>query len=87
MKDRIIKRCPKCGGRIVVSHLYQTSHNHTITQKGKLSKGFKRDGEHSMECSIASCIFAPDECDVSWNADDFYIDSKDRFHDLKYGEE
>lgn len=76
------KCCPKCGGTIVVSYLYQTSHDYRITKSGKLSKRFTRDGENSMDCGIAACS----ACDVRWEMGDFYIED-DCFCDCKYVED
>ncbi len=75
------KRCPLCGGKIRVSFLYQTSHDYVLTQKGRLSKRFTRDGEHDLEAAIAHCL----SCDASWDTDDFYVDNG-MFFDWKYME-
>lgn len=83
MRDGIKRKCcPKCGDTIVVSELYQTSHDYRVTKRGKLSKRFTRDGEHSIECAIASCR----NCGTAWEADDFYIQN-DCFYDLLYEDE
>lgn len=77
------KCCPKCGGVIVVSYLYQTSHDYEITRKGKLSKRFTRQDEGSLEVAVAGCR----DCDAYWDADSFYIDADDTFWDCKYVED
>lgn len=79
--------CPKCGGRIVVSFLYQLSYDYTITKRGKLSKRYKVTTPGPMEVAIAACEHAPDRCRVIWEADDFVIDENERFVDYKYCEE
>ena len=87
-RDGIIRKvCPLCGGKIVVSDLYQISYNHTVTKSGKLSKKYSVSSPGSMEVSIAACENAPDGCKASWDADSFFIDEKDRFVDLQYPDE
>lgn len=77
------KCCPKCGGTIIVSFLYQTSHDYKLTKKGKLSKSFTRSGEGSMEAAIASC----ESCPARWEADEFSIEADGTFLDMKYEED
>ena len=79
-------RCPLCGGRIVVSDLFQISHDYVVTAKGVLSKRFTKSAEGSIECMIAACKNAPDNCLANWDADSFYIDEKGHFYDHKYGD-
>ena len=76
------KCCPKCGGKIRVSFLYQTSHDYVLTKRGKLSKRFTRDGEHELEVAIATCV----ACDADWDTDDFYVEDG-CFYDWKYSDE
>lgn len=77
------KCCPKCGGTIEVSFLWQFSHDYTITKRGKLSKRYTIGREGPMEVSIANCL----SCDVRWEADEFALDADDTFWDYKYEEE
>lgn len=77
------KCCPKCGGTIIVSFLYQTSHDYRVTKKGKLSKTFTRPGEGPMEVAIAACEDWP----ARWEDGDFYIDEDGTFWDQKYEED
>lgn len=77
-------RCPLCGGRIIVSDLYQVSHDHVITKSGVMSKRFTKGPEGSIECMIAACEHAPDDCPAIWDADSFDIDGKGYFYDNKY---
>lgn len=79
---KIIKCCPKCGGAIEVSHLYQYSYNQIVGKRGKLLKKVKKYNCGSLEYSIANCTNA--ECDVNWGVGDFIIDDNDRFVDYKY---
>lgn len=78
-----INCCPKCGGTIVVSYLYQTSHDYVLTKRGKLSKRFTRPGEGALDESIAACR----DCDAYWEVGDFFIDEDDTFDDFKYTED
>lgn len=77
------KCCPKCGGTIIVSFLYQTSHDYRLTKKGKLSKTFTRSGEGPMEVAIAAC----ESCPARWEDGDFSIEGDGTFMDLKYEED
>lgn len=72
--------CPVCGGKIVVSFLYQTSHDYTVTARGRLSKRFVRRGEYDMEVAVASCK----SCDAYWDANSFVVDEFGCFWDDKY---
>lgn len=80
----IRKCCPICGGRIIVSDLYQVSYDYTIGKRGIISKRFKKSRHASIEASIAACENAPDRCEVYWDCDSFIIDEKGRFLDFKY---
>ena len=77
------KCCPKCGGTIIVSYLYQTSHDYRLTTKGKLSKKFTRQSENSMEVALASC----EDCPARWEDGDFFIEADGTFWDRKYEED
>ena len=83
----IRKCCPLCGGRIIVSDLYQISYNYAMTKSGKLSKQYSVSSPGSMEASIAACENAPDRCTASWDTDSFIVDEKGRFIDLLYKNE
>lgn len=78
--------CPHCGGKIIVSVLYQRSYNHTVGKSCKLLKQYKISGDCPMDCWLASCERFLESCDVHWEADEFGIDSKGRFIDFKYEE-
>lgn len=77
-----IKNCPKCGGTIEVSFLYQYSINRRIGKRGKLLK--KKAGVFCgyTDACIAHCT--NDKCNVNWEADEFYLDNDEQFVDLKY---
>lgn len=87
MNGIVRKRCPMCGGRIIVSDLYQISRDHYITAKGVISKRGKDRGPYSMEASIAACENAPDNCAAQWDTESFCIDEHGRFVDWLYTEE
>ena len=80
------KVCPLCGGKIVVSDLYQLSYDYVVTRTGKKSTKRKVSRPGSMEVSIAACENAPDACNAIWDADEFFIDESNRFIDCKYVE-
>lgn len=74
-------RCPLCGGRIVVSFLYQYSFDYIVGRKGRLRKtGRRRDGG-PMEVAVAGC--ENEACDAYWDSDDFFLESG-VFVDCKY---
>ena len=78
-----IKCCPKCGGTIIVSYLYQISHDYVLTKRGRLSKRFTRTPEGPMDASVASCR----NCGLYWEVGDFAIDADGSFVDFKYTED
>ena len=51
----VIKCCPLCGGRIVVSNLYQYSLDYTMRKDGKIGKRYKRGEDGAVDVSLASC--------------------------------
>lgn len=51
----VIKCCPLCGGRIVVSNLYQYSLDYTMRKDGKIGKRYKRGDDGAVDVSLASC--------------------------------
>lgn len=73
--------CPLCGGKIVVSFLYQYSLDHIVGRNGRLRKTFKKTEGGPMEVAVAACS----ECEAFWDADSFDI-YDDVFYDFKYGE-
>lgn len=81
------KCCPLCGGRIIVSDLYQVSYDYFITKSGVISRKHKTSRPASIEASIASCENSPDKCRAYWDTDSFFVDMKGRFVDLQYDEE
>lgn len=73
-------RCPLCGGKIVVSFLYQYSLDHVVGRNGRLRKTFKKAEGGPMEVAVAACS----DCEAYWDADDFDI-FDNVFYDQKYG--
>lgn len=82
-KGILRRRCPLCGGKIVVSDLYQVSYDYTITHAGVISKKHTTSLPMSMDASVAACENAPDRCPMTWDTDSFAIDERGRFVDYK----
>ena len=80
-QGKIRKKCPLCGGNIIVSELFQLSQNHKLTKSGKLSKRYTQTDAMPEDISLASCS---SNCGASWEVDDFTITPEGYFLDLKY---
>ena len=76
--------CPKCGGIIGASVLYQYSQDYIIGRFGKALRNFTTNNYGAIITSIASCTNP--SCDVRWEADEFKIDEDGYFVDFKYTE-
>lgn len=74
--------CPKCGGTIEISYLYQYSHNYLLGKRGKILKKYRSQDHGSMEVALACCT--NEDCDARWEVGDFIIDEFGYFIDLKY---
>lgn len=79
-----INCCPKCGGTIEISYLYQYSHNYLLGKRGKILKKYRSQDHGSMEVALACCT--NEDCDARWEVDDFIIDEYGYFVDFKYTE-
>lgn len=77
-----IKRCPNCGSTIEISFLYQYSHDYLLGRHGKLQKKYRSRDHGSMEIALACCT--NENCNTTWEVDDFFIDENNEFVDLKY---
>lgn len=75
-----LKKCPKCGGKIEVSYLYQYSHEYKMTKSGRLSKRYVKRDCGSMEVAVAGCH----TCGANWGDGEFIIDEDGYFVDFKY---
>lgn len=75
------RKCPLCGGEIIVTEIYQYSHDHKITKSGRISQKYIKRDCGSMDATIAGC-----ECGANWEVGDFYITPEGRFVDYKYEE-
>mgnify|MGYP000240729551 CR=1 FL=1 len=73
-----IKCCPLCGGRIVVSNLYQYSLDYTMRKDGKIGKWYKRGNDGSMNVSLASCENYK-TCDARWEEEEFFVEPDGTF--------
>jgi len=71
--------CPLCGGEIVVSRLFQYSHDYKINKSGQLSKAYTVSNIGPEDTAIAGCA-----CGASWDCDEFRITSDGYFIDCKY---
>ena len=80
-----IKCCPLCGGRIVVSNLYQYSLDYTMRKDGKIGKRYKRGDDGAVDVSLASCENYK-TCDARWE-EEFFVEPDGTFYDYKYGED
>lgn len=79
----VIKSCPLCGGRIVVSDLYQCSRDYVMKKDGKIGKRYVRGDCGPVEASIASCEnYNP--CLACWGTEDFFVEPDGSFIDYKY---
>ena len=55
MEGIVRDRCPLCGGKIVVSDLYQTSRDFEVRKGGKVSRRYTVTDCGPMEVSVAGC--------------------------------
>lgn len=82
----VIKCCPLCGGRIVVSNLYQYSLDYTMRKDGKISKRHKRGDDGPVDVSLASCENYK-TCDARWEEEEFFVEPDGTFYDYKYSKD
>lgn len=83
MRNGVVRKCcPKCGGKIEVSYLYQYAHEYRLNKDGRLSKKYTVRDCGPMECGLACCL----DCGVTWEDDEFGIHN-DRFVDYKWEDE
>lgn len=64
-----VKKCPACGGSLVVSFHYSFSRDYTITSKGVLSKRHFRSVESPVDCVTTACF----DCGAEWSQDEVMI--------------
>lgn len=81
----VIKCCPLCGSRIVVSSLHQYSLDYAMRKDGKIGVRYKRCDTSSMDVILASCDNYK-TCDARWEAGEFFVKSDGTFIDYKYSE-
>ncbi len=75
-------KCPLCGGEIIVSDLYQYSHDYKLTKSGRLSKKYTVSNAGTEEAVVAGCT-----CGANWGIGEFDITKDGYFVDYKYEEE
>ena len=80
MEEKIISKCPLCGGEIIISNLRQYSYDYKINKNGRISKKYTKNDCGTLECMIANCT----DCEAEWSEDDFYINADNFFVDCKY---
>lgn len=84
----IRKRCPLCGGKIIVSDFYTFSYDHFITKSGTLSRKYNVSSPGSINVSNAACENVIDEsCSARWDDNSFFINAEGQFVDLLYTDE
>ena len=76
--------CPRCGGKIEVSDLFQYTLNYVVCKSGKLSKRYRKYDNGSIDTSLAACI---NGCGVLWEDGEFWVEADGSFVDLKYKKE
>lgn len=73
--------CPRCGGEIEVSDLYQYTLNYVVRKNGKLSKRYRKVDNGLIDARLAACI---NDCGVLWEDGEFCVEADGSFVDLKY---
>ncbi|MDE7245736.1 MAG: hypothetical protein K2O18_17425 [Oscillospiraceae bacterium] len=75
------KKCPLCGGEIIVSELCQYTHDYKLTKSGRLSKKYTVSDNGPDDAVVAGC-----ECGAYWEIGQFDITREGYFIDYKYSE-
>lgn len=81
-----ISKCPRCGGRIVVSILCQYTMDFLVKKDGTLSKKHKKIDNGPVGSTIACCENS-ENCGTYWEENDFDLENGDKFIDMKYSDE
>ena len=72
MADWILgKKCPHCGGRMVMCEHFALTHDYLIRKDGKLSSKFRKSTEGAIDCTTAFC----QECYTFWDGDNTICDN------------
>lgn len=58
-------KCPKCGGRMMMSEHFASTHDYLIRKDGRLYKRFRRSAEGPVDCVTAVCL----DCETYWDGD------------------
>ena len=64
-----VKKCPTCGGKLIVSGFYSFSRDYKITRRGVLSSRGSKSVESSIDCTTASCV----DCGSEWEQGEVMI--------------
>lgn len=65
--EKILHKCPICGGKLIYSALYQYALNYGIKSNGTLTKSRKKEDIGPMECGFIYC--ANEDCDFTTDCD------------------
>jgi hypothetical protein len=65
----LVKKCPACGGKLIVSDFYSFSRDYKITRRGVLSSRSSKSVESSIDCTTASCV----DCGAEWEQGEVMI--------------
>ena len=85
-EGRVISKCPRCGGRIVVSILCQYTMDFLVKKDGTLSKKHKKIDNGPVGSTIACCENS-ENCGTYWEENDFDLENGDKYIDMKYSDE
>lgn len=58
-------KCPKCGGRMMMSEHFALTHDYRVRKDGRLYKRYKKSAEGFVDCVTAYC----ENCKTYWDGD------------------
>ena len=71
-----LKKCPICGGKLVLSDYYQISHEHAISKNGKILKKYTVTEKMPINEQTINCT----ECDFQLSSEEFWIDEENKIN-------